>query len=225
MRGVVLPGVFRPRSDTWLLARAARAQRAGGRVLELCAGPAFAGIAAVLGDGARLTTVDVSRRAAANAWLNARLNGLTIDARRGDLLDAVPGERFDLILANPPYLPGPAPADRGRERAIDAGADGRAFLDRICRRAPAHLNRHGALLLVQSEVCGIDATLTALEAGGLEADVVARHRGPLGPLLRARRDELVSRGLLRPGQELEEVVVLRGRRLGRTGTTWPTPTP
>jgi release factor glutamine methyltransferase len=225
MRGIVLPGVFRPRSDTWLLAHAARAQRAPGRVLELCAGPAFAGIAAVLGGGARLTTVDVSRRAALNAWLNARLNGLRIDARQGDLLDAVTGERFDLILANPPYVPGPAPADHGPERATDAGADGRAFLDRICRRAPAHLNQHGAVLVVQSEVCGIDATLAALEAGGLEAEVVARRRGPFGPLLHARRDELVSRGLLRPGQDVEDVVVLRGRHVGRTGTTWPTPTP
>jgi release factor glutamine methyltransferase len=225
MRGMVLPGVFRPRSDTWLLAHAARAQRAGGRVLELCAGPAFAGIAAVLGDGARLTTVDVSRRAALNAWINARLNGLRIDARRGDLLDAVAGERFDLILANPPYVPGPGPADRGPERATDAGPDGRAFLDRICRHAASHLNQDGSVLLVHSEVCGVDATLAALEASGLEADVVARHRGPLGPLLRARREELVSRGLLRPGQEQEEVAVLRGRHVGRTGTTWPTPTP
>ena len=41
MRGLVFPGVFRPRSDTWLLAAAAR--RAGGeRILELCAGPGFA---------------------------------------------------------------------------------------------------------------------------------------------------------------------------------------
>src|SRR3954468_7795011 len=111
MRGIVLPGVFRPLSDTWLLARAAREQRARGRVLELCAGPAFAGIAAVLGDGARLTTVDVSRRAALNAWITARVNGRGGDARRGALLDAVPGERFELTRPSPPSVPGPEPAD------------------------------------------------------------------------------------------------------------------
>jgi methylase of polypeptide subunit release factors len=46
-RRVVLPGVFRPRSDTWLLARTACRQPLpeGARVLELCAGPAVAGIA------------------------------------------------------------------------------------------------------------------------------------------------------------------------------------
>jgi hypothetical protein len=41
MRGIVFPGVFRPRSDTWLLAAAARGEAVppGGRILELW-GPA-----------------------------------------------------------------------------------------------------------------------------------------------------------------------------------------
>jgi release factor glutamine methyltransferase len=53
-RWVVLPGVFHPRSDTWLLAEAARREsiNAGARVLELCAGPALAGLTAVRGFGA-----------------------------------------------------------------------------------------------------------------------------------------------------------------------------
>ena len=115
LRGIVLPGVFRPLSDTWLLARAAREHAPSGRILELCAGPAFAGIAAARQTGAHLTTVDVSRRARVNARINARLNDVRIDARRGDLFDAVAGETFDLILANPPYLPGaPPPAPRRR---------------------------------------------------------------------------------------------------------------
>jgi len=224
MRGVVLPGVFRPRSDTWLLARAASAQRVHDRVLELCAGPAFAGIAASR-SGAHLTTVDVSRRAVLNARINAWLNGVVIEARRGDLFTAVAGERFDLILANAPYLPGPPPPAHGRARATDADADGRALLDRICAAAPAHLNPGGTILLVHSEVCDSDATLAALASGGLDVDVVARHRGPLGPLLSARRAQLEARGRLEPGQQLEDVLVLRGRQVVRTSARWPIPTP
>src|SRR3954454_22814513 len=115
--GVVLPGVFPPRSDTWLLARAARREHGPARILELCAGPAFAGVAAARRHGGHLTTVDVSRRARLTARLNAVLNGVPIDARRGDLFGAVPGEQFDLILANPPYVPG------ARGRAVDGGPD------------------------------------------------------------------------------------------------------
>src|SRR4051812_7020451 len=140
-RGVVLPGVFRPLSDTWLLARAACRERPGpdARILELCAGPAFAGIAAARACGGRLTTVDVSRRAVLNARINARLNGVRIDARRGDLLAAVAGEQFDLILANPPYVP----AVQDGDRTTDAGRDGRAVLDRICAEVPGHLRPGG----------------------------------------------------------------------------------
>jgi release factor glutamine methyltransferase len=81
------------------------------------------------------------------------------------------------------------------------------------------------VLLVHSDVCGSDTTLTALRAGGLDADVVEHHRGPLGPLLSARRAQLEARGQLAPGQRLEDVLVLRGRQVGRTSARWPIPTP
>src|SRR4051812_34132017 len=171
VRGVVLPGVFRPLSDTWLLAEAACREEPAARILELCAGPAFAGIAAARHSGGHLTTVDVSRRAALNARLNARLNGVPISARRGDLFAAVAGETFDLILANPPYVPGTDPPQRGAARGWEAGANGRAVLDRICAEAPAHLAPGGTLLLVHSEVCGTDATLGAYTGSGLLADI------------------------------------------------------
>ena len=204
-RGIVLPGVFSPLSDTWLLARAAVREPlpAGARILELCAGPAFAGIAAARAHAGALFTVDVSRRAVLNARINARLNGVPIVARRGDLLSAVAGGRFDLILANPPYVPGGAPPRRGAARAWEAGADGRVVLDRIIAEAPRHLAPGGTLLLVHSELCGTPATLRAYAARGLRADVAASETGPLGPLMRAAVGP--------SGQDVEEVVVARGK--------------
>jgi release factor glutamine methyltransferase len=218
VRRIILPGVFHPRSDTWLLAGAAARMPLprGAAILELCAGPALAGIVAARTHAGTLTTVDVSRRAVLNARLNARLNGVEITALRGDLFAAVGARRFDLIIANPPYVPGPPPPTKGTARATDAGADGRAILDRICTGAADHLTPRGALLVVHSEVCGTDTTLALLEAHGLQADVAERERGPLGPILRARRAELEAGGQLRPGQELEEVMVVRGRPVERT---------
>jgi release factor glutamine methyltransferase len=67
-------------------------------------------------------------------------------------------------------------------------------------------------MVVQSEFCGTEATQAAMAAGGLTAEVVARQRGPLGPLMQARRRHLRHRGLLRPGLGEEEVVVIAGRR-------------
>jgi release factor glutamine methyltransferase len=212
VRLLTLPGVFHPRPDSWMLARALRAQRlrAGSRVLDVCTGSGLLAVTAAL-EGASATAVDVSRRAVLCAALNARLNGVRVRALRGDLFAAVPGERFDAIVSNPPYLPGDDELPtRGPRRAWDAGRDGRAILDRICAEAPAHLAPGGILLVVHSSLSDTQATLNALEAGGLRTDIVARHRGALGPLLRARAPLLEARGLLAVGERQEDVVIVRG---------------
>jgi release factor glutamine methyltransferase len=215
MRVVTLPGVFRPRSDTWLLAAHLRAQMAsvppGPRVLDLCTGSGALAIAGARAGAGAVTAIDVSRRAALTVRINARLNGVRVRALRGDLFGPVPGERFEAIVSNPPYLP--AEHDdlprRGPERAWDAGADGRVLLDRICEQAPAHLAPGGFLLLVHSSVCGLEPTVRRLEAGGLAVDVLERRRGALGPLLAARAPALEARGLLAPGEREEDMLVVR----------------
>jgi release factor glutamine methyltransferase len=215
VRLVTLPGVFRPISDTWLLAdaldREALPPRA--RVLDLCSGSGALAIRAALGGQRVVTAVDVSRRAVLTIRINAALNRVRVRALRGDLFGAVQGERFDAIVANPPFLP--APSDqlptRGRARAWDAGRDGRALLDRICDRARAHLRPGGALLVVQSSLLGVERTVDALRAGGLSVDVPVRERGPLGPLMTGRRAHLEAAGLLAPDQHEEDVVVVRAR--------------
>jgi release factor glutamine methyltransferase len=125
----------------------------------------------------------------------------------------VAGAGFDLIVANPPYVPADDDRlpERGPERAWDAGRDGRAVLDRICREAPAHLRPGGVLLVIHSEICDADATLAAFAAGGLEADVAERHHGALGRLMAQRAEALEARGLLAAGRREEDVLVLRGR--------------
>jgi release factor glutamine methyltransferase len=209
-----LPGVFTPLSDTWLLAAAARDEPRlrGGRVLDLCTGSGAVAIKAARAGARAVTAVDVSRRAVWTVRLNARLNGVRVDARRGDLLGAVPGERFELICANPPYLPEAADAlPRGRTpRHTEAGPTGRAFLDRIIATAPAHLAPGGVLLVVHSSVNGEQATLERMGAAGLHASVAVRRHGPLGPLLAARAPLLEQRGLLAPGEREEDVLVVRG---------------
>jgi release factor glutamine methyltransferase len=226
VRIITLPGVFQPRSDTWLLAQQLREQTLPPRasVLDLCTGSGALAVCAARRGARDVTAIDVSRRAAWTARINARLNGVRVRALRGDLFAPVVGRRFDAIVANPPYVP--AARDelprRGPERAWDAGLDGRALLDRICAQAPAHLRPGGFVLLVHSSVCDGERTLERLRAGGLEAEVVARQHGPLGPLLRARVSALVRRGLLRAGTGEEEVLVIRGRRpVGSADAAWP----
>jgi release factor glutamine methyltransferase len=221
-----LPGVFRPRSDTWMLARelvaalpAAGAPGPPGdpdaarpSVLELCTGSGAVALEAA-GAGAEVTAVDVSRRSVATVLLNARLRGLRVRALRGNLFEPVRGQRFDLIATNPPYVPA---ADdtlptSGPERAWDAGRDGRALIDPICDAAADHLRPGGALLMIHSSLCGTDETVARLSATGLEVDVPVRSRGPLGPLMLARVEQLEASGALKPGEREEELVIVRAR--------------
>jgi release factor glutamine methyltransferase len=212
MRILRLPGVFRPRSDTWLLAAVLRdrPELPGGDALDLCTGSGALAIAAALGGARSATAVDVSRRAVLTARLNGRLNGVRVDARRGSLFAAVPGRRFDVIVSNPPYLPGEAPPTHGSGRHTEAGATGRVLLDRLIDAAPAHLRPGGVLLVTHSSVNGEDATLERMHAAGLSPEIAVRRRGALGPLLAARAPELEARGLLAPGERTEELLVVAG---------------
>lgn len=189
--------------------------RPGASVLDLCTGSGAVAIAAALAGAGRVTAVDLSRRAVAVARINARLNGTGLRAVRGSLFEPVGDERFDLIVANPPYVPaehdGPP---RGAARAWDAGHDGRELLDPLLTEAPAHLTKGGAVLVVHSSITGEDATFAAMRRVGLEPEVLKRDRSPLGPLHSGRAETLERRGLLRAGQREEDVLVIRGRASG-----------
>jgi methylase of polypeptide subunit release factors len=53
---------------------------------------------------ANVTATDLSDRAVAFAELNAVVNGVNLELLQGDLLDPVAGRRFDLVVANPPFV-------------------------------------------------------------------------------------------------------------------------
>jgi release factor glutamine methyltransferase len=215
MRILTLPGVFRPISDTWMLADVLREQTVGPRasVLDMCTGSGALAICAAQRGAREVTAIDVSRRAVLTTRLNARLNGVRVRVLRGRLFEPVARERFDVIVSNPPYVPAEHEAlpQSGAARAWDAGRSGRVVLDSLLEQAPQHLRPGGVLLVTHSSIIGVEATLAALQAGGLEADVALRRRGPLGPLMSARVRHLEAEGMLRPGQREEDVVVIRGR--------------
>jgi len=216
VRLLTLPGVFKPVSDSHMLADRLRNETLlpESRVLDLCTGSGLLALTAAARGVRDVTAVDVSRRAVYTVRINARLNGVRMRVLRGDLLEAVPGELFDVIVSNPPYVP--AESDdlptRGTRRAWDAGPDGRAILDRLLAEAPSRLRPGGRLLITHSSLLGLEATERALAEGGLQVDVPIRRRGPLGPLMAGRVEHLERQGLLRPGQREEEVLVIRGRK-------------
>jgi release factor glutamine methyltransferase len=206
------PGVYAPQQDTLLLteALAREALRPGVDVLDVGTGGGALALAAAR-RGARVTAVDKAWRAVLTARLNAVLARLRVEVVRGDLLAPAAGRRFDVIVSNPPYVPAPKTRlpRHGPALAWDAGGDGRALLDPICEGAAALLRPGGVLLLVHSALCGVTPTLELLDRTGLRATVADRRRVPFGPVLNSRRDWLADQGLIEPGEETEELVVVR----------------
>jgi release factor glutamine methyltransferase len=103
----------------------------------------------------RIVATDASEAALALARTNARHHGCDgrIDFIRASWYEAVPGRRFDLVVANPPYVAaGDAHLGQGDLRfeppgaLTDGSADGLASIRAIVAGAPAHLAHGGALL-------------------------------------------------------------------------------
>ncbi|WP_179166718.1 HemK2/MTQ2 family protein methyltransferase [Streptomyces sp. CB03238] len=211
-------GVYAPQEDTELLAQAARSElrtlraQPGVEVLDVGTGTGALALLAAECPGARVTAVDISWRAVLAARYNAWRLGLPVVVRHGDLTKPVEGRRFDLILSNPPYVLSPGPVRGGADRTWNAGADGRQILDRLCARAPDLLRDSGVLLLVQSALAGVDATLDQLQDRGLSARVELRARIPFGPVMARHAEWLEQQGLIAPDERKEDLVVIRAQR-------------
>ena len=110
--------------------------------------------------------VDVSEEALRLAEENCHLHGLADRVRLfcSNLLEALPAGRYDLILANPPYVPESSMAKLPREflweprLGLVGGADGLDLVRRLIVQAAERLSDHGIL------VCEVGEAAAALDA-------------------------------------------------------------
>jgi release factor glutamine methyltransferase len=178
------PQVLVPRPETELVVEFALAALAGWNspaVLDLGAGSGAIGLAiASERPDAVVDLVEASAAALAVAERNRVRLGLD-NARllAGDWFGAVPGRRYDLVAANPPYLaaddPHLAAAELAHEprAALVAGPTGLEALAAIVALAPSHLAPGGHLVLEHGATQGA-AVRALLEGAGL-GDVATRR--------------------------------------------------
>lgn len=100
---------------------------------------------------ARVEAVDLSAAALAVARGNAQRLGLELQFHQGDWWQPLAGQRFELIVSNPPYIAAAdphLPALRHEPlTALTPGGDGLSALQTLVEGAPAHLQPGGWLLL------------------------------------------------------------------------------
>jgi release factor glutamine methyltransferase len=195
----VSPVVLIPRPDTeTLIERALElvAADSPARVLDLCTGSGAIAItlaaerpaASVIGTDLSASALEVARRNAERHGVTARCEFL-----EGDLFAPLPAAaRFELIVANPPYIPEPELAtlqpeirDFEPRLALASGGDGLTHLGRLCESTRGYLEPGGSLLFevglgqaaqVQRwlEERGFDQVRAHKDLGGIERVVEAR---------------------------------------------------
>jgi methylase of polypeptide subunit release factors len=191
---------------------------------------------------ARVVGTDINPRAVALARVNAALNGISnAEFRVGDLFAPVAGERFDLVVSQPPFIPRPEGA--GEAVFLYGGARGDELSRALLAGIEPHLAPRGrAVLLIEwpelpgepiparvRAALGNDALeLIVLEAPLVSADEHAvSYAAGMHPVLdRAFEDEALRRRahLARLGiTGLRPTATLLQRLGGRAGKTWSLP--
>lgn len=150
----VSPEALIPRQDTETLCEEALrliSERGYKTLLDICTGTGCIAVSLASISGIRTEASDVSPACAALARRNAERNGVDMTVRTADLFEGA--GRYDIVTANPPYIPDAELDSLQREVAFEprlalaGGPDGLALYRRIAAEAEAHVTPGGALLM------------------------------------------------------------------------------
>ncbi|MCV6614231.1 MAG: 50S ribosomal protein L3 N(5)-glutamine methyltransferase [Cellvibrionaceae bacterium] len=126
------------------------------RILDLCTGSGCIGIACAYAfEWAEIDLSDISSAALSVAEENIKRHRLSerLRAVESDLFSGLQGQKYDLIVSNPPYVNAqdlasmPAEYLAEPEIALGSGADGLDFTRRLLSEAAEHLNDSGLLIV------------------------------------------------------------------------------
>lgn len=172
-------GVYEPSDDTYLLAENLKV-KSEDVVLELGTGSGLIALLAAR-TARKVVATDISPIAVECASSNVSLNQLTnkVEIRLGNLFEPIrEGEKFDLIIFNPPYLPENNKPSQNRSdwlgRAWDGGKSGRNLIDPFIVNCKRYLNSAGLIQMVQSSLSNISKSSQLFKMEGFHVEISAQ---------------------------------------------------
>ncbi|MBU0760997.1 MAG: methyltransferase [Nanoarchaeota archaeon] len=141
--------IYTPREDSHLLEKEVRKYAKGKKVLDIGSGNGIQAQAALVSGAREILAVDINPEAVKHC----KKNGL--DAIQSDLFENVEG-KFDLIIFNPPYLPGDEREDAESAVATSGGEKGDEIIVRFLENVGEHLEKDGIILIVVSSLTPLD---------------------------------------------------------------------
>lgn len=128
---------------------------------------------------ARVVATDVNERALDLARVTAALGGIDVDYRNGSLYEPVAGQRFDLIVSNPPFVMSPPSAEADTLAYREANFEGDSLVETLIRGAADHLTPGGSLQLLTNWAVTDEPwqeRLVAWIPDGCDAWIIERER-------------------------------------------------
>ena len=179
----VSPDVLIPRPETEVLIELALARMQGlerPRIVDLGTGSGIVAVTlALTRPDAEVSAVDISPAALDVARSNAARLGATVRFLAGDWFAPLAGERFDLIVSNPPYVAAGDPhltrdglpfEPQGALTDGVSGGDGMACIAHLVAHAAAHLTPGGALRIEHGYDQAVKTRTLLLATGFTEVD-------------------------------------------------------
>jgi predicted RNA methylase len=160
-------------------------ERLEGSMLDVGCGPGSLALLAAHRGARRVLGTDINERAIAMARFNARLNQLSAEFRIGDLVAPAQGQRFDLIVSQPPFI---LRSDDTPDIAfLHGGARGDELLHRLLHSLAGVLTRRGEAIVLSDVPLRKDEDMHAYVRnviGATGVDLLALHAPALSPEMR-----------------------------------------
>ncbi len=172
--------VYLPREDSELLADVIEKQELKGKkCLDMGCGSGLISILMGKKD-AIVTAADINLDAVKAARENSANNNTEIHAVYSDLFSNIK-EKFDLIVFNPPYLPGDD--TEKKELTYYGGKDGRETIKRFLTQAKKFMKKNGRIFLLISTVTGEKEVMELAISSGYSVKQIARKKVPWEELI------------------------------------------